>query len=134
MNLLQSTIGLAIDQLKPTQIQELRPGNWKIVHEEVEVQIVIDNTVNPDYPSLTLYFVFFELPPQNRGACLEELMQAHFHGLSKYALFKNFLMQIMDFPHTDNLTIETVVQTINMYVQHVKTLRLDLYQRYFSKE
>lgn len=130
---LHTTIELAIEALKPTSSQQLRPGNWKIVYQEVEVQIVADNSVNPDFPSLILYFVLFELPKENRGACLEELMQAHFHGLSKYALFQDFLMQIMDFPHTDNLTVDHIKEAIELYTKHIAAMRIDLYQRHFAE-
>lgn len=133
IDLLQSTIELAIEQLQPTSVQQLKPQRWKIVYQEVEVQIAIDDSINPEFPSLILYFILFELPQENRGACLEELMQAHFYGASKYALFQDFLIRIMDFPHTDGLTIETMKQTIQLYTQEITTLRVDLYQRYFAK-
>lgn len=133
IDLLQSTVELAIEQLKPTSVQQLKPQRWKIVYQEVEIQIAIDDTINPEYPSLTLYLILFELPQENRGACLEELMQAHFYGLSKYALFQDFLVRIMDFPYTDSLTIETMQKTICIYAEEIAKLRMDLYQRYFEK-
>lgn len=60
------------------------------------------------------YFVVLQLPEKNKAECLQELMQAHFHSKSKYALFDAYFSELM-----------------NIYVQHVALLRNDLYHRYF---
>lgn len=103
---------------------------WKVNLNNVEIQIAIEHT--SDQPSLSLYLVVMQLPAQNRAACIEELMSANFHIQSKYALFSEFILQVIDIQQTNSMSVESFVEVLNTYAHHVVLLRNDLYLKYYN--
>lgn len=103
---------------------------WKVNLDHVEIQIAIED--RSGQLSISLYLVVLQLPTQNRAECIAELMNANFHIQSKYALFSDFILQIVDIHQTHFISTENFVEILNTYAHHVVLLRNDLYLKYYN--
>ena len=103
---------------------------WNVNLNDVETQIAVEDAGGS--PTISLYFAILQLPPKNRAECIEELMRAHFHMQSKYTLYNEFILQIVDVQHTQLMTADIFSELLSMYVQHAAALRNDLFQKYFG--
>lgn len=130
---LAAVIDSALAKMTLPVNQKTADFNWKIMFNEVEVQIAAADPLGNDRPVLSLYLVILRLPENNRSACVEELMRANFQtAFSKYALFDEFILQLVDIQQPEMLDEESFMTTLSLYTQHAGRLRQDLYVKYYQ--
>lgn len=133
-NQLTQVVQQAIESIDTSYVHTPEPNKWKVMINDVDIQIAIDDPLQSGSPSLSLYFVIIQLPENKRAECIEELMRANFQAMSKYALYEDMILQLVDFLQTDMLNAENLKITLEMYANHVLSLRQSIYQRYFIEE